>query len=464
MENDGLPVFPVEGSITIIKDNSYYLERQEQNESNARSYPRRIPIAMKSARGSWVEDVEGNRYLDCLSGAGTIALGHNHPRIIETMKAVLESGLPLHTLDFATPVRDRFTEMIMERLPKKLQSRSRIQFCGPSGSDAVDAAIKLCKIATGRSTVISFHGAYHGMGHGPLSLTGNLNAKTPVGNLMPGVQFFPYPYSYRCPFGLGGEAGTRAASHYFERVLNDVESGIPKPAAVILEAVQGEGGVIPGPLEWLQTVRRVTAELDIPLIVDEIQAGIGRTGEFFAFEHAGIVPDVIVVSKAIGGSLPLAVLLYDEKLDTWKPGAHAGTFRGNQIAMAAGITALEVISEDKLIDRAARIGKGISDRLKQLKSETNIIGDVRGVGLMLGVEFIDPKSPPDHLGAKKGSGEIAAAVQKGCLERGLIIESGGRRGAVLRFLPSMIISEDDVDLMLKVFRESVFAAELQYER
>ena len=163
--------------------------------------------------------------------------------------------------------------------------------------------------------VIAFSGGYHGMGHGAMALTGNLNAKSKVQNLMPGVQFMPYPYSYRCPFGLGGEAGARACSAYFERVLKDPESGITKPAAVIIEPIQGEGGVIPAPAEFLQTVRRVTKELDIPLIVDEIQCGIGRSGQMFAFEESGIIPDVILMSKAIGGSQPMSVVVYNKDLD-----------------------------------------------------------------------------------------------------------------------------------------------------
>jgi len=312
---------------------SHYLERQQARESNARSYPRRIRIAISEAQGIYLKDADGNVYIDCLAGAGTLALGHNHPVAIEAMRRVLDTGLPLHTLDLTTPVKDQFVEEIFASLPAEFAQNAKIQFCGPSGADAVEAAIKLVKTATGHRSVLSFHGGYHGMTHGALSLTGNLNPKQAVTGLMPDVHFLPYPYHYRCPFGLGGEAGQITSSRYIESILDDPESGIVTPAAMILEVVQGEGGVIPAPDDWLREMRRITRDRHIPLIVDEIQTGLGRTGKLYAFEHSGIVPDVLLLSKAIGGSLPLSVVLYNKALDKWSPGAHAGTFRGNQMAM-----------------------------------------------------------------------------------------------------------------------------------
>ncbi|MEZ0197965.1 aminotransferase class III-fold pyridoxal phosphate-dependent enzyme, partial [Pseudomonas qingdaonensis] len=235
------------------------LQRQQQQESNARSYPRRIPLALKRARGIHVEDVEGRQFIDCLAGAGTLALGHNHPVVVEAIQRVLADELPLHTLDLTTPVKDRFVQDLFGILPEALRREAKVQFCGPTGTDAVEAALKLVRGATGRSTVLAFHGAYHGMSQGALSLMGSLGPKQPLGALLSsGVQFMPYPYDYRCPFGLGGEAGVKANLHYLENLLLDPESGVPLPAAVILEVVQGEGGVIPADIEWLKGVRRIT--------------------------------------------------------------------------------------------------------------------------------------------------------------------------------------------------------------
>lgn len=435
--------------------NSYYVSRQEETESNARSYPKKFPFALKKAKGLWIEDVEGNKYLDFLCGAGTLALGHNDPEINQAMIDLISEDAPLHTLDLTTPVKDEFVHMLLSLLPGELKNNAKIQFCSPSGTDATDAALKLCKTATGRSEIIAFSGGYHGMGHGALALTGNLNAKNKVHGLMPGVHFMPYPYSYRCPFGLGGDAGVKAACAYFERLLKDPESGITKPAAVILEPIQGEGGVIPAPVEFLQTVRRVTQELDIPMIVDEIQCGIGRSGTFFAFEEAHIVPDVILASKAIGGSQPMAVVIYNKKLDLWTAGAHAGTFRGNQLAMKAGLVVMNRVSKPEFLAEVKEKGKYLKNKLLELKAKYPIIGDIRGRGLMLGCEFVDPTGKPDAIGSFPASGEIAAAVQKKCFENKLIMEKGGRFGSVMRCLCALTVTKEEIDTMLSIFEKSI---------
>lgn len=439
----------------MAQTNLYYTARQEQTESNARSYPRKFPFALSKAQGSWIEDVEGNKYLDFLCGAGTLALGHNDSEVNQAMVDMITNNAPLHTLDLTTPVKDTFVHTLFSLLPEELQKNAKIQFCSPSGTDAVDAALKLCKTATGRSSIIAFSGGYHGMGHGALALTGNLNAKNKVNSLMPDVHFLPYPYSYRCPFGLGGEAGEKAAAAYFERLLKDPESGITKPAAVILEPIQGEGGVIPAPVEFLKTVRRVTKELGIPMIVDEIQCGVGRSGKFFAFEYADIVPDVILASKAIGGSQPLAVVIYNGDLDKWTAGVHAGTFRGNQLAMKAGTIVMNRVSKPEFLADVVKKGDYIRARLSELKDKVSIIGDIRGKGLMMGCEFVDPRGKPDQIGSLPASGEIAAAVQKACFERKLVMEKGGRNGAVMRCLCALNISMEDIEKMLEIFEKVV---------
>lgn len=435
--------------------NDWFIGRQNDTESSARSYPRKFPFALSKAKGSWVEDVEGNRYLDFLCGAGTLALGHNDDEVNKAMIELISSGAPLHTLDLTTPVKDRFVETVISILPEEMRGNVKIQFCSPSGTDATDAAIKLCKTATGRGSVIAFSGGYHGMGHGALSLTGNLNAKMKVQNLMPGVQFMPYPNSYRCPFGLGGEAGTDAACAYFERMLKDPESGVTPPAAVIIEPIQGEGGVIPAPRKFMQTIRRVTKELGIPMIVDEIQCGIGRSGQMFAFEESGIIPDVILMSKAIGGSQPMSIVVYNKELDKWTAGAHAGTFRGNQLAMAAGTVVLKRVSDPAFLASVREKGVYITEALNQLKKEVSIIGDIRGRGLMIGIEFIDPEGKKDIMGHPEASGSIAAEVQKRCFEHKLVMEKGGRNGSVMRCLCALNVSKEDINTMLGIFSSAV---------
>ncbi|STZ63470.1 Diaminobutyrate--2-oxoglutarate aminotransferase [Moraxella lacunata] len=431
--------------------NDYYLTRQNQMESNVRSYPRKLPLAIAKAQGCWVTDVEGNEYLDCLAGAGTLALGHNHPATINAIKDVLESGLPLHTLDITTPIKDAFTEKLLSFFPKDFV----LQFCGPTGADGTEAAIKLAKTYTGRDNVIAFSGGYHGMTHGSLAMTGNLSAKEKVGNLMAGVQFMPYPHEYRCPLGLGGEAGVDALTYYFENFIEDVESGVVKPAAVILEAIQGEGGVVPAPKKWLQKIREVTARHDIVLILDEVQAGFARSGKMFAFEHAEIVPDVVVMSKAVGGGLPLCVLAINKKFDAWLPAGHTGTFRGNQLAMAAGYNVLEEISKNNLTENARVQGEFLREKLNELAKTYPCIGNVRGKGLMTGIEIVDERQPKDRIGSYPADNELAVAIQKACFDNKLLLERGGRGGTVVRLLCPITITREECELVIERFGKAV---------
>uniref|UniRef100_UPI002867D3AE diaminobutyrate--2-oxoglutarate transaminase family protein n=1 Tax=Streptomyces shenzhenensis TaxID=943815 RepID=UPI002867D3AE len=359
------------------------LRRQSARESRARTYARALPIVPVRARGLTIEGADGRRYLDCLSGAGTLALGHNHPVVLEAIRKVLDSGAPLAVLDLATPVKDAFTTELFRTLPPGLADRGRIQFCGPAGTDAVEAAFKLVRAATGRTGILAFTGAYHGMTSGALAASGG------AGEVR--VARLPYPQDYRCPFGVGGLRGAELAARWTETVLDDPKSGIPLPAGMILEPVQGEGGVIPAPDDWLRRMRRLTTDRSIPLIADEIQTGVGRTGAFWAVEHSGVTPDVMVLSKAIGGSLPLAVVVYRDDLDVWEPGAHAGTFRGNQLAMAAGAATLAHVRENALAERAGLLGTRMLSQLRRLQDDFACVGDVRGRGLMIGVELVDPE-------------------------------------------------------------------------
>ena len=442
------PVTPIQAS------NEYYINRQNAMESNVRSYPRKLPLAIAKAQGCRVIDVEGAEYLDCLAGAGTLALGHNHPAVIESIQDVLASGLPLHTLDLTTPLKDAFTEALLSHFPENYV----LQFCGPSGADAAEAAIKLAKTYTGRANVISFSGGYHGMTHGALALTGNLGAKNAVNNLMAGVQFMPYPHEYRCPLGIGGEAGVEALTYYFENFIEDVESGVVKPAAVILEAIQGEGGVVTAPVKWLRKIREVTQKHGIVLILDEVQAGFCRSGKMFAFQHADIEPDVVIMSKAVGGSLPLAVLAIKKEFDAWQPAGHTGTFRGNQMAMATGLATLRVLKEQNLADNARERGDFIQAELKKLAQELPCIGNVRGRGLMIGIEIVDERLPQDHMGAYPADAALAVAIQKACFHNKLLLERGGRGGTVVRLLPPLIITHEDCVELLAKFKQSVLDA------
>ena len=467
------------------------LRRQSAREPAARTYARARPIVPVRARGLTIEGADGRRYLDCLSGAGTLALGHNHPVVLEAIRKVLDSGAPLQALDLATPVRDAFVTELFRTLPPGLADHARVQFCGPAGSDAVEAAFKLVRAATGRTGMLTFSGSHGGTSPGALDASGHA--------LDVQVTRLPYPQDYRCPFGTGGSHSAELAARWTESVLDDPRSGMPPPAGMILEPVQDEDGVIPAPDGWMRRMRQITSDRSLPLIVDEVQTGVGRTGAFWAVEHSGVTPDVMVLSKAIGGSLPLAVVVYRDDLDVREPGAHTGTFRSNQLAMAAGTATLSYIRENRLAERAATLGSRLLAQLRALAREFSCIGDVRGRGLMIGVEMVDPEGDVEAGGGSPGTGtdaraaagvvggetdgalaglgrfggvgparmpdfargprpvapELAAAVQRECLRRGLIVEIGGRHTSVVRLLPPLTISDEQAAAVLDRLADAV---------
>ncbi|MDI1464930.1 diaminobutyrate--2-oxoglutarate transaminase family protein [Catellatospora sp. KI3] len=424
------------------------LARQQRRESNARTYPRHLPIALAEGSGSYVRDVDGNVFIDFLTGAGVLSLGHNHPELVRVVAQ--QVATLTHALDFPTPAKDDFVDAQLSMLAPGLRERMKVHFCGPTGANAIEAAIKLCKTATGRGDIVSFQGGYHGGSHAAMALSGLVAQKRPIANGVPGVHFFPYSYCNRCPVGLRPDSCQTNCAALLENALLDPNGGIPLPAAVLLELVQGEGGVIPADHDFVRRVRALTRALDIPLIVDEVQTGCGRTGTWFAFEQYDIEPDVIVAAKALSGiGTPVAIIMYDERLDVWAPGAHTGTFRGNQLAFAAGAEAVRIIHRDGVLANVAARGEQLAARLLPLR-EHPAVREVRGRGLMWGIELADP-------GDGRTAGELARQVQAYALRHGLIIELGGRDDCVVRILPPLNVDAPTVDTACQVLLEAVRA-------
>jgi diaminobutyrate-2-oxoglutarate transaminase len=422
------------------------LAKQAARESNARVYPRHLPIAIADAAGSFVRDVDGNVFIDFLNGAGVLPLGHNHPELVQA--ATEQLGVFVHGLDFPTPVKDAFIEAQLSMLPAGMRGRTKVHFCGPTGANAVDAAVKLCKTATGRGDVISFQGGFHGTTHAGMALSGLVANKEPVGNGVPGVHFFPYSSCSRCPVGLTPQTCTVNCVRYLEQALADPNGGIPLPAAVVLEMVQGEGGVVPAHPDFVARVRALTRSLDIPLVVDEVQTGCGRTGTWFAFEHYGIEPDVIIASKALSGiGTPVAIIMYDQRLDTWAPGAHTGTFRGNQLAFAAGVETIRIFGRDDVLGNVRRRGEQVAGALAGLR-DNPWVREVRGRGLMWGIELADPLDG-------RACGELARQVQAAALRRGLILELGGRHDCVVRILPPLNVTAEVIDTACSILLDAL---------
>ncbi len=424
------------------------LQKQDYAESAAVSYPKAIPVAFSEGKGATLKDVDGNVYIDFFAGAGVLNVGHCNPEIVEAARE--QMGKLTHTLDFPTPIRMELIDELLSVLPSKLRNIAKLLFVAPTGSDAVESAMKLAKFNTGRIGMISFEGAYHGMTAGAITLTANKSLKQSLMPMIPEVHFLPYAYCYRCPFGREYSDCSLECANYIEHVLEDPKSGVVDPAAIIIEAVQGEAGSLPGPDEFLKEVKRISTEYCVLLIVDEIQAGMSRTGKMWAFQHSGIIPDIMTVSKGIGGGLPLSALVFDEKLDTWEKGAHVGTFRGNVVALAAGVATLKFIKKHKLWNHAARLSEEVFlPRLEELKEESRFIGDVRGKGLMLGIEFVKDKK------SKKPWTEFAKEIRTACYQRGLIVEIGGHFSNVVRFMPPLVLTKELAEAGLDIFTDSL---------
>lgn len=415
------------------------LEVFDRRESEVRGYIRAFPTVFDRAVGSTLVDADGREYLDFFAGAGVLNYGHNNPAFTRALIEYLERDGIIHGLDMATSAKKAFIEAF-ERLvlePRGLDHK--LQFTGPTGANAVEAALKVARQATGRTTVVAFTNAFHGLSLGSLAATGNSHYREAAGVALGDIARLPYD-GY-----LGADVDTL---DLFEKMLDDPGSGLDLPAAVIVEAVQGEGGINVASAPWLRRLRAITEARGILLILDEIQAGIGRTGTFFAFEHAGIVPDIVTVSKSISGSgLPMSLVLLRPEVDVWKPGAHTGTFRGNNLAFVSARVALETYWADSaLTDGVAAKGELLRAELERIAAEHPEQGFVvRGRGLMQGI-------------ACDADRTLAGRISKAAFRRGLIIETSGAFDEVLKFLPALTITEDELARGLAIVRESLAEA------
>lgn len=392
----------------------------EQVESQVRGYVRMFPAVFDTAKGAELFDEHGNRYIDFFAGAGTLNYGHNHPRITEALVEYLKRDGIVHALDKATVAKRAFLHKLVDTILAPRQLEYKVQFTGPTGTNAVESAMKLARMVKRRSNIIAFTDGYHGLTMGSLAVTGNTFYRDESYVLRANTDFMPYD-GY-----LGPDVNT---IDYFRRFLEDGSSGVDLPAAVIVETVQGEGGVHVASVEWLQQLERLCRQFDMLLIVDDIQVGNGRTGPFFSFERAKIYPDMVTLSKSIGGGLPLALLLMRPELDQWQPGEHTGTFRGNNLGFVAAIEALSFWDDGDISDAVAHKGGIIASELQRIANKYAELGPhIRGLGMIWGLDF--------HRSGR------AAEVSRCAFERGLVIETAGTEDNVLKFLPPLIIEED----------------------
>ena len=426
-----------------------YLDFQSSHEGAAVSYPKGLPMALGHALGATVEDVDGNVYIDFFGGAGVMNVGHSNPEVLKDVSEQLPCLT--HTLDIPSEPRKARVEAIFSLLPPQI---NRVFFGGPTGADAVEAAMKLAKYNTNRYPMVAFQGAYHGMTAGALSLSSGLSFKEDFLPLLPEVHFVPYAYCYRCAFNKKAESCDLDCVKYVEHVLEDPHSGVGRPAAIIVEAIQGEGGSIVPPEKFLPGIRKICDKHEIVMIVDEIQAGLCRTGRMFAFEHSQVVPDIITLSKGLGGlGFPISCIGYKQDLNSWPPGKHIGTFRGNVIAYTAGTAALRFMTENDLAEHALNLGEEMLSWLKEIEKDSAIVGEARGRGLMLGIELVHDKA------SKKPAPDLAMKVRTMCHQHGLLVEIGGHYSNVVRFLPPLILTEELAKKGVEIFADAVRGAE-----
>ncbi|MGY1434876.1 diaminobutyrate--2-oxoglutarate transaminase [Streptomyces reniochalinae] len=407
----------------------------ETVESEVRSYCRGWPTIFDRAQGAHMYDEDGHTYLDFFAGAGTLNYGHNNPVLKRALLDYLERDGVVHGLDMSTSAKRSFLETFQEVILQPRGLDHKVMFPGPTGTNAVEAALKLARKVKGRESIVSFTNAFHGMSLGSLAVTGNAFKRAGAG--IPLVHGTPMPFDDYLN-------GTTEDFVWFERLLEDQGSGLNKPAAVIVETVQGEGGINVARAEWLKALSELCERHDMLLIVDDIQMGCGRTGAFFSFEEAGIKPDIITLSKSIGGyGMPLALTLFKPELDIWEPGEHNGTFRGNNPAFVTATAALQTYWADGQMEKQTLSrGEQVEAALKAIAEEhAGEVADHRGRGLVWGLEF--------HNKSR------ANAVARRAFELGLLIETSGPQSEVVKLLPSLTITPEELDEGLRILARAV---------
>ncbi len=399
-------------------------------------------IHVDYAQGAYIYDVNGSRYLDFSTGIGVVNTGHCHPRVVEAVQE--QAAKLIHgqvNIVYHQPIIDLVDELL-NITPPELNSF----FFSNSGAEAVEASIKLARQATGRTNIIVFQGSFHGRTVGTMSMTTSSTIyRVGYQPLMAGVFVAPYPYTYR--YGLTPEQTTELCLRELRHLLVS-QTAPQETAAVIIEPVLGEGGYVPPPDDFLAGVQQICREHGILFIVDEVQSGFGRTGKWFALEHFGIDPDIIVMAKGIASGFPLSgIAARSEIMDKWIPGSHGGTYGGNAVSCAAAVATIRVIRDEKLNENSAEMGKKLVDQLNSLQDQFPVIGDVRGLGLMVATEFTTPSGEPDKV--------TAEAMRNQCLEKGLILLTCGSYGNVIRWIPPLNIEDMHLEEALNIFQSGL---------
>lgn len=408
------------------------------------------PVVMQRAEGAIIEDVDGNRFLDWIGGVGVLNIGHCHPEVVEAVKA--QSDRYFHGM-FNVVTHEGYVS-----LAEKLGSLAPVRgahkkvFFTNSGAEADENAVKIAKAYTKRPNIIVFSGAFHGRTLLTMSMTSKKAYAVGMGPFPDGIYRAQFPYYYRNPEGMPQD---KACDYYLESIYSVFEQCAPANtiAAIVVEPLQGEGGFIPAPIEWIKEVRRICDELGIMLIADEVQSGFCRTGRMFASEYwaeAGVMPDIIATAKSIAAGVPLsAIIARDEIMEAPAPGTIGGTYGGNALACAASLKTIEIMERDDLAGRSLEIGKKVVDRYTEMMEKYDCIGDVRGLGGMVGIEFVKDKK------TKEPDPELTGKIISECASNGLLVEGAGTYGNVIRFLAPLVITDKQLETGLDIFEKAI---------
>jgi len=425
------------------------LAAQGHLETDAIGYPHYFPMAPAAAQGSTIEDVDGNRYVDWVAGICVLNLGHRHPRVVAAMER--QSHAIWHALELPTETRIEFLKELEQTLPGSLRGHARVLFT-VTGGDAVETAVSLADFAQGKRGTVAFSGAYHGVHGGAVHLTSGRRYHATTAFPSGTIVRVPYPDPYRPVLGADkGAAGTIA---YLEHLVSDPSSGIDAISSIVVEPVLGEGGYVVPPSDFLPSLREFCDRHGILLIADEVQTGLGRTGRMWAVEHAGVTPDILCIAKSIGGGIPLSLVAYRRDLVKELPrGFHLGTFRGNPLALAAGTEVLRVLREGDLFERTRRRGAALVDRFQAMAGRHPSIGNVRGLGFMVGTEFVH------NPNTRAPWGERAKAMRAALFSRGVLMHTAGAWDQVLRFMSPLVIEDELLERGLVAFEDALEALE-----
>lgn len=423
------------------------LSRQEKYETGSRTYTKQFSMAIKDARGSTIQDVDGNIFIDWFSGICVLNLGHNHPEVKNAMMEQLNNLV--HINEVPTETRVEFLSTLNSTLPQGLKNHSKTMFT-VTGADACEAATGLGRYVSKKKTIVAFGGGYHGVAGDIVSATANYHYRDYASLDARNVYHLPYPYSYRFPLKVREEDIGKVVVDQLEYILKDPYAGPGAIGGVLVEPVQGEGGYIVPPLDFLPMLREVTEKYSVPLILDEIQTGVGRTGRIWASEHSKVTPDIMCISKSIGGGVPTSMVVYREDYDRMlPPGFHFGTFRGNQLALAAGTAILKHLMNTDLLERVRRNGEHIKKRITESASGNRYVGEVRGLGFMIGVEIVkDPKT-------REPNQELAQKIKSDLFSNGLLMHTCGHYSNVLRHMAPLTIEDELIERALEIFDGSL---------